>query len=149
MSFLLSFKATIADRVAKLSEIPAAILPIVVPLAGQITYASNLAEPDADFAARFWFSSSLIPCLSAKSSGVIPHSSLRLIAPSLVTVRKMSQPASTSASIRRTEYCEPDAPVIATTADGMVVGFDLVTSKVALHPSSWVSASQSLSYCSM
>ena len=42
-----------AERVAKLSDIPAAIFPIVVPLAGHMTYASNLAEPEAYLAARF------------------------------------------------------------------------------------------------
>ena len=52
MSFRLSFIATNALLVARLSEIPFAIFPIVVPLAGQTMYASNRADPDADLAAR-------------------------------------------------------------------------------------------------
>ena len=111
-----------------------------------MTYASNLAEPEADLAARFWFCSNLIPCFSASSRGVMSHSSFRLMAPSRVTVRNMSQSASTKASMRRTEYWDPDAPVIAMTADGMPFGIHLLTSKVALHLSSWIRASDSLLY---
>ena len=54
ISFLRSFKATKALLVAKLSEIPAAIFPIVVPLVGHSIYASYLAEPEAGLAAKFF-----------------------------------------------------------------------------------------------
>ena len=47
----LSFIETIALRVTKLSPMPAANLPKVVPLHGTITIASIFAEPLADFAA--------------------------------------------------------------------------------------------------
>ena len=40
--------ATIAERVTKLSLMPAAIFPSVVPEQGQITTASILADPEAD-----------------------------------------------------------------------------------------------------
>ena len=44
-------RATRALLVARLSEIPAAIFPIVVPLVGQMMYASYFADPEAGFAA--------------------------------------------------------------------------------------------------
>ena len=53
MSFLLSFIATMADRVTRLSEMPAANFPMVVPEQGQITTASIGADPEADFAPTF------------------------------------------------------------------------------------------------
>ena len=54
ISVLLSFNATIALLVARLSEIPAAILDIVVPEAGHTITESILADPLADLAARLW-----------------------------------------------------------------------------------------------
>ena len=45
-----SFIATIPERVMRLSPIPAASFPSVVPEHGQITTASIGAEPEADFA---------------------------------------------------------------------------------------------------
>ena len=70
MRFLLSFIATIADLVARLSPIPAASFPSVVPLHGQMTTASISAEPDADLAAMSLLSSSIAPVRSASCSGV-------------------------------------------------------------------------------
>ena len=47
------------------------------------------------------------------------HSRCKLIAPVFVTIKSTSQEASESASTSRTAYCAPEAPVKATTADGM------------------------------
>ena len=86
MSFRLSFIATNALLVAKLSEIPFAIFPIVVPLAGQTMYASKRADPDADLAARLLLLSKITESL-ARSSGDLLHSNSRFNAPSRVTIR--------------------------------------------------------------
>ena len=67
MSFRLSFIATNALLVAKLSEIPFAIFPIVVPLAGQTMYASKRADPDADLAARLLLLSKITESLARSS----------------------------------------------------------------------------------
>ena len=64
MSLRRSFKATIAERVMRLSPIPAASLPSVVPEHGQITTASMGADPDADFAPMFACSSKIAPVSS-------------------------------------------------------------------------------------
>ena len=119
INFLLSFSATIALLVARLSEIPAAIFPIVVPLVGQTIYASYLAEPEAGLAAKLLLSCKVTPLIFDRSSGSISHSRRKLIAPVLVTIKSTSHDASESASKRRTAYCAPDAPVKATTAVGM------------------------------
>ena len=88
ISFLLSFIATIALLVAKLSEIPAAILPMVVPLAGQMMTAPISAEPDALWAAISSLSSSKAPVLAANSSGVIEHSWANVKRPASVTTKR-------------------------------------------------------------
>ena len=63
-----------AERVTRLSEIPAAGLPMVVPEQGQMTTASILAEPEADLAPTFLASSRMAFVASATASGVVSHS---------------------------------------------------------------------------
>ena len=65
--------ATIAERVARLSPIPAASLPSVVPLHGQITTASIAAEPDADLAAMSSLFSRIAPVFPQVAQESIPR----------------------------------------------------------------------------
>ena len=54
-----------------------------------------------------------------------------MIAPALVIIRLTCHPAPSSSSTRRTPYCAPEAPVIATTASGMDNGHRHCPSMVA------------------
>ena len=100
--FLRSFMATIAERVMRLSPIPAASFPSVVPEQGQITTASIGADPDADFAPMLACSSRSAPVLSASSSGVVSHSCLSVMRPELLTTSRIGTLSSCSASASRT-----------------------------------------------
>ena len=97
MSLRCSFMATIADRVIKLSPIPAASLPSVVPEHGHITTASIGAEPEADFAPMLDCASRMAPVSSARASGVVSHSCLSVMRPESLTTSRMPMPSSFSA----------------------------------------------------
>ena len=97
MSLRCSFMATIAERVIKLSPMPAASLPSVVPEQGQMTTASIGADPEADFAPMLACASRMAPVSSARASGVVSHSCLRVIRPESLTTRRILMPSSFSA----------------------------------------------------
>jgi hypothetical protein len=119
ISFLRSFIATTAERVTKLSEIPAASFPMVVPEHGQITTASILAEPDADLAPTFLASSKTAFVCFARSSGVVLHSCKSVSRPESVTTKRTVLPISTRTSVSRFPYTAPEAPEMPTTISPM------------------------------
>ena len=101
MSLRRSFMATMAERVTRLSEMPAASLPMVVPEHGQMTTASIFAEPEADLAPTFFAFSRMALVASASSLGVVSHSCLRVNLPESVTTRRTVLPISERISVRR------------------------------------------------
>ena len=86
----------------RLSPIPAASFPSVVPEQGQMTTASIGADPDADLAPIFACSSSNAPVLWASSSGVVSHSCFSVMRPELLTTSRIGTFNSCSASASRT-----------------------------------------------
>ena len=127
LSVFVSFIATMAERFAVV-DIPAAIFPIVVPLAGHMTYASNLASLRLIWRRGFDF----VPTLSrasASSRGAVAFQFL-VDGPSRGYCEEYVPIGIDQGSMRRTEH-RPRCSSYRQTADGMPFGIHLLTSKAA------------------
>src|SRR5271169_2455116 len=84
-----SFRATCAVRLISVSPIPEAILPTVDVEQGNMTYASNLLEPEAIGAVRSSFENCFLQN-GSKSFSFMPASSFNNVLPHLLRTTNLS-----------------------------------------------------------